>query len=124
MTNFFYVLALKDRTEEKIVKGKIYTAYNGVYEHYTEYYIINDINQIMTFQLPAFKLNFKILDIEMFDSNNPRYVYNNLILKESENVGGGETQIEPKKSKKENKTTLPKIRSSQSSSLKNYFITK
>jgi len=37
--------------------------------------------------------------------------------------GGGETQIEPKKSKKENKTKPPKICSSQLSSLKNYFIT-
>jgi len=37
--------------------------------------------------------------------------------------GGGDTQIEPKKSKKENKTKPSKIRSSQSSSLKNYFIT-
>jgi len=39
-------------------------------------------------------------------------------------VGGGETQIEPKKTKTENKKTSPKIRSSQSSSLKNYFIYK
>ena len=39
-------------------------------------------------------------------------------------VGGGETQIEPKIPQKENKTKPPKIYSSQSSSLKNYFITK